>query len=338
MSEFASDVRLDHANTFGLPILAHRVATVTSELQLERLLTAYAPCDPLVILGGGSNVICAPVIDTPVCLMRLRGLRLLDGCRIEAAAGENWHDVVRFSVGQGLSGLEHLALIPGSVGAAPVQNIGAYGASLADVIETVLVFDRRQGQQRWLSRAECAFGYRDSVFKRSADVQRYVILRVRMTLRSDHALTATLYDDVSRELALMGVPGHSARQRFEAVVRVRRRKLPDVRRYGNVGSVFKNPLVSASQLDELMALMPDVRVYREQDGGIKVPAAALIDGCGWRGRRLTGVWCWPRQALVLVNAGVRDGHVLRDVMSAIAADVYRSYGIRLEPEPQFIGL
>ena len=330
------DVALDDCNTFGLAVTAERLVRVETMDDVAALGQRIAPDTPLHIIAGGSNVICAPRLRSLVCLVRLRGLRRVSDGVIEVAAGENWHNLVRYSVGLGLTGLERLALIPGSVGAAPVQNIGAYGGALDDVLEAVQVFDRHDRQIRWLSRADCEFAYRSSLFKRPQG-RHYLILGLRLRLVPDVRRTCEHYPDVALELERMGVPGDTARQRFEAVVRVRRRKLPDVRRYGNVGSVFKNPVVAPEHAEQLRQRLPQLATYPDPSGGVKLAAAALIDRCGWKGRVLDGVLVWPRQALVLVNAGVRDGNRLRAVMNAIAADVRREFGVSLEPEPQLLG-
>ena len=285
-----------------------------------------------VVLGQGSNVVLPERLDQPVVLAAWRGLELRvsgDDALLTCAAGENWHGVVRYSLGQGWAGLENLALIPGSAGAAPIQNIGAYGVELSDRVVEVRVFDRAENRQRDLTADACGFGYRDSLFK--ADPARYAVLSLtlrlarRMPMRFD-------YPDVERELRRQGVTQLTPRKVAEAVIRVRRRKLPDPRQWGNAGSFFKNPIVDPGQAERLARTEPGLASYPVA-GGVKLAAAQLIDRCGWKGRRRDGVGVWHRQPLVLVNFGTGSGPDFLALGEEVRRSVRERFGVDLELEP-----
>ncbi len=252
------------------------------------------------MLGGGSNVVLPARLDRPVVLMRNRGVELTPGsgglARLTVAAGECWHDVVRYALGRGYGGLENLALIPGSVGAAPIQNIGAYGVELADRFIAAEAFDRNSGRFVTLDRAACRFGYRDSVFKQP-DGAELIVTRVTLQVARRPTLV-TDYPDLAAELAAMGCSRPTAVAVAEAVIRVRRRKLPDPRRFGNAGSFFKNPVVSSATAATLAAREPGLVHYPAGSAQVKLSAAQLIDRCGWKGVRRGAVgvcrvrhWC-----------------------------------------------
>ena len=285
-----------------------------------------------VVLGQGSNVVLPERLDQPVVLAAWRGLELRvsgDDALLTCAAGENWHGVVRYSLGQGWAGLENLALIPGSAGAAPIQNIGAYGVELSERVVEVRVFDRAENRQRALTADACGFGYRNSLFK--ADPARYAVLSLtlrlarRMPMRFD-------YPDVERELRRQGVTQLTPRKVAEAVIRVRRRKLPDPRQWGNAGSFFKNPIVDPGQAERLARTEPGLASYPVA-GGVKLAAAQLIDRCGWKGRRRDGVGVWHRQPLVLVNFGTGSGPDFLALGEEVRRSVRERFGVDLELEP-----
>jgi UDP-N-acetylmuramate dehydrogenase len=252
---------------------------------------------------------------------------------VTAGSGESWHELVRWSIGRGLSGIENLALIPGTVGAAPIQNIGAYGTELAETLHTVHAVDRATGEALAMDAAQCELAYRDSVFKGPL-ADRLVITAVTL------ALTRTFrpvlgYPDVSRELAQMGARPTSASV-AEAVIRVRRRKLPSPRTLGNAGSFFKNPVIDAQSLARLRAVLPSLPARPAGDRS-RIPAAALIDACGYKGVRRGRVGVWFRQPLVLVNYGGATAHELLALADEIRASVANRFGVTLELEPSVIG-
>ena len=324
-------------NTLGVPCVAGDMRIVRDAGMLaEHVVKADARHTPTTIIGGGSNLVLRSRLPGLVLLLRIGGLTVerlaASRWRVTAGAGVSWQEVVRATLGRGIGGLENLILIPGTVGAAPLQNIGAYGRELADVVESVTAFDRRCGRFATLSAAECRFRYRDSRFQ-SEDAGRYVV--VRIALRLGHLAPHAGYPDVRRELARMGV-GATPVGIAEAVVRVRRRKLPDPRRVGNVGSFFKNPVLTPGQLDALRARLDiDAQPHGE---AYKVSAARLIDSAGWRGARHGAVQVWHRQPLVLINRGGATGHDVLDFAARISDDVMHKYGIAMHREPAVKGV
>ena len=326
-------------NTLRVECIADDIRLVRDEDDLaERIVHADRHQIPATIIGGGSNLVLRARLPGMAIVLKLQGAEFErlgdDDWRVAAAAGENWQTVVDGALQRGIGGLENRTLIPGSVGAAPVQNIGAYGRELSEVLEWVTVFDRQELRYSTLTGAQCAFGYRDSVFKRDS-LNRYVI--TRLALRLGRTVMVTDYPDVAREMAVHG--GAVDRNTVaDAVARVRRRKLPDPAQIGNVGSFFKNPVVSEAQLDGLRALV-DIDDYPApaQAVGRKIPAARLIDAAGWKGVRKNRVQVWPRQPLVLVNLGGATGAEVLDLATSIRDDVYRRYGVALELEPAVLG-
>jgi len=331
------------SNTLGVPATADRLEVVRNEAHLPALLAELRRTGgsevPVTVLGGGSNVVLLDRVPGTVLLMRTRGFRVTSGLEqsveITAAAGERWHDLVRFSLGQGFAGLENLALIPGSVGAAPIQNIGAYGVELADRFVRLVARNLRTGEQREFDRAACRFGYRDSIFKQVEGAD-WLILEV--TLRLQRNCPAVIdYPDLALELTRQGRRNPSAADIAEAVIRIRRRKLPDPRRFGNVGSFFKNPEVAPAQADALARRFPRLQQRPGSDGRVKLSAAQLIDGAGWKGRTAGPVAVWARQPLVLVNRGGARGRDVLALGEDIRRDVAERFGVVLELEPQVVG-
>lgn len=336
------DADLAPLNTFGLPAHAACLLRVGSVEQACELATAAVWVGmPRLVLGGGSNLILTGDFAGAVLKVEIDGRRLVaeiegeDGGAwiVEAGAGENWHDFVRWTLEQGWPGLENLSLIPGTVGAAPIQNIGAYGVEMVERFEALDALDLDSGEVREFRAADCAFGYRDSVFKREAG--RWLVLRVRFRLpRRWQAVTR--YADVAAELAARGIAEPSALDVSDAVIAIRRRKLPDPAEIGNAGSFFKNPVVDATAWAALAAAHPALPHYPQADGSVKLAAGWLIDQAGWKGRDLGPVGCYERQALVLVNRGGATGVDVERIARAIQDDVAARFGVRLEPEPVFV--
>ncbi|MBR0566819.1 UDP-N-acetylmuramate dehydrogenase [Azoarcus sp. L1K30] len=325
-------------NTFGLPARAARMVHVRSVADVRELLAeqGWSDADRLV-LGGGSNVILRGDFGGTVLKMEIGGRRLLredDSARIvEAGAGEPWHDFVRWTLAQGWPGLENLSLIPGTVGAAPIQNIGAYGLEMAERFESLDAISLTDGSERVFSAAECRFAYRDSVFKQQPG--RWLVTRVRFRLDRDWQ-PLLRYADVEQELAANGVTAPTALEISDAVIAIRRRKLPDPAEIGNAGSFFKNPVVDQLSCARLLAAHPEMPHYPQADGLIKLAAGWLIEQAGWKGRDLGAVGCYERQALVLVNRGGATGMDVERIATAIQTDVLSRFGLRLEPEPVFV--
>ncbi len=318
------------SNTLGVPCRVPHLEVVRREADLPAALARAGP--QALIVGGRSNLVLPERLLRPVLIVAWRGIRCRcrgDTVLLDAAAGESWHGLVRYSLGQGLGGLENLALIPGRVGAAPIQNIGAYGVELASRVDSVRVFDRDTGAVRALTAPECEFGYRDSIFRRNPGAM--VVLSVTLKLAAD-APAVLDYPDVATELARRSGAHVDARAVAEAIIRIRRRKLPDPRRCGNVGSFFKNPVVVADQAAALRAEEPALVAYPAA-GGVKLAAAQLIDLCGWKGRQVGDVAVWRRQPLVLVNRGRASGRDFLRLSEQIAESVQRRFGVSLEYEP-----
>jgi UDP-N-acetylmuramate dehydrogenase len=334
-----TEFSLRRFNTFGIDCKARTYLSVTSAGCLAALRNdAALSAMPRLVLGGGSNIVLTGDYDGLVLHMCNRGIDILDADEdvtyVRAAAGESWHGFVEWTLAHGLNGLENLSLIPGSVGAAPIQNIGAYGVEVKDAIESLRYVDLDSGAIEALANADCAFGYRDSVFKHRLR-DRCVILDV--TFRFPKAWRPNLgYADVAQELAAQGIAAPTARDIGAAVVAIRTRKLPDPAVIGNAGSFFKNPIVAAAQRDALLAQHPQLVSYAQPDGSFKLAAGWLIDQCGWKGRTLGAAGVYPKQALVLVNNGGASGRDIVALAEAIQRDVLERFGVRLEPEPVFV--
>jgi UDP-N-acetylmuramate dehydrogenase len=352
------NVPLQPYNTFHIVAKAHTLVRIASTSDLLQLLAdPVLGQAPKFILGGGSNIVLTGDVKAVVLKVEIKGLRVLEDTPrawiVEAGAGENWHDFVAWTLAQGLPGLENLALIPGTVGAAPVQNIGAYGVELQDRFESLDAVDLQTGQTFTLNAAQCAFDYRDSVFKHApapADVAsgrssglglagRALITCVRFRLPKPWKPVMG-YLDIEKKQVQAGVTSPTAQQLFEWICEIRRAKLPDPAMIGNAGSFFKNPTVTPEQCADIIARDPKIVHYRLADGRVKLAAGWLIDACGWKGKSVGQAGVYEKQALVLVNRGVSvsgsDGATGGEVMTlakAIQTSVYERFGILLEAEP-----
>lgn len=323
-------------NTLRVPSRAGRLVVVRDEAALAALTGAASLP---TVLGGGSNVVLRRHLPGLVCLIRLRGVRVDPGpggaSEVTAAAGENWHELVRYCLGRGLAGLENLALIPGSVGAAPIQNIGAYGVELSERLVRLRAMNLTTGATRTFRPEDCQFGYRHSVFKTPAGAG-WVILSVTLRL---HARVEPMlaYPDLQEAVDRLGWPAPTPVQVAEAVIRVRRRKLPDPARVGNVGSFFKNPELPEATARALQQRHPGLSLRPGGVGCLKLSAAQLIDACGWKGHRRGAVAVWQRQPLVLVHWGGGTGADVLALGEDIRRDVAERFGVELTLEPQVLG-
>jgi UDP-N-acetylmuramate dehydrogenase len=324
-------------NTFGIDASAQAYVQVASieTLQAIRREPALAGM-PRLVLGGGSNILLTRDFPGLVLHMCNRGIAVVaedeDAVYVHAAAGEAWHQLVEWTLVQGFGGLENLSLIPGSVGAAPIQNIGAYGAELKDCFHSITAFDFNSGQTFTLNKAECQFGYRDSIFKHSLR-ESTVILDVTLALPK-HWQPNLAYAELAQALQGRAMP--TARDISDAVIEIRRRKLPDPSVIGNAGSFFKNPVIAKEQHTALLARFPQLVSHAQADGSCKLAAGWLIDQCGWKGKSSGRAGVYPKQALVLVNLGGASGAEVQQLAAAIQADVLARFGVMLEPEPVFI--
>jgi UDP-N-acetylmuramate dehydrogenase len=349
------NVPLQAFNTFHIVAKAHALARITTEADVQALLADPEwSLSPKFVLGGGSNIVLTGDVKQLVLKVEVKGRRLLEETTkafiVEAGAGENWHDFVAWTLAQGYPGLENMALIPGTVGASPVQNVGAYGVELQDRFDSLDAIDLQTGQLFTLNAGQCAFGYRDSIFKHASaadagsDQQaiglknRALILRVRFSLPKPWKPVLG-YADIERKMLENNCTHPTAGQLFDWVCDIRRTKLPDPDVVGNAGSFFKNPTVTPEQCADIIARDPKVVHYPLSDGSIKLAAGWLIDSCGWRGKSVGQAGVYEKQALVLVNrGGVRDsdgatGGEVMTLARAIQTSVYERFGILLEPEP-----
>jgi UDP-N-acetylmuramate dehydrogenase len=339
------NVSLAPHNTFGIVAKARTLVRVKGEEDVRALLARQdLAAEPKFVLGGGSNIVLTGDVNRAVVLkVEIAGRRVVSederAAVLEFGAGEVWHDAVTWSLDQGFAGLENLALIPGTVGASPVQNIGAYGVELQDVFESLDAVDLATGRVFTLDSRQCAFGYRDSVFKHAPAKDkdfglagRALILRVRVRLRKPWKPVLG-YLDLQRKMAETGVAEPTARQVYDWVCAIRSAKLPDPRVIGNAGSFFKNPTVTPEQCQDIIGREPNIVHYPMPDGTIKLAAGWLIDACGWKGKSVGKAGVYEKQALVLVNRGGATGGEVVTLARAIQTSVYERFGIRLEPEP-----
>lgn len=335
------NARLDGFNTFGVAATARELLQVEDTTVLPQLFAAMADdAASTLVMGGGSNLLFAADPPGVVLMLCNRDMAITgeDAGRIivRAGAGAGWHRFVLWTLADGLCGLENLALIPGTVGAAPIQNIGAYGVEVGQYIHAVEAFDRDRMDFVRLTAHECAFGYRDSLFRRHPE--RHVVTAVEFAL-ARHAAPRLQYAGLATELAAMGVHGTpAAPQVAEAVMRLRRRKLPDPARLGNAGSFFKNPIVPAAMAAGLRSHHAGMPLHPGPDADSrKLSAAWLIEQCGWRGYREGDTGVAAAHALVLVNHGQASGRELLGLARRIGVSVQARFGVTLEPEPHIVG-
>ncbi|TZF89157.1 UDP-N-acetylmuramate dehydrogenase [Cognatilysobacter lacus] len=333
------DADLRALNTFGVAARAPWLVDVAHASMLPAAFASAPMAEgaPLV-LGGGSNILFVDAPPGPVLRLSGTAIRVLadddEDVRLYADAGVEWHALVMRALDDGFTGLENLALIPGTVGAAPIQNIGAYGVEVGECIDAVQVFEPATGLALRLPREACAFAYRDSLFKR--EPSRYVVTGVEFRLQRNGAPNLS-YAGLGDELAARGIASPTARDVSNAVIAIRRRKLPDPSVIGNAGSFFKNPIVPAARAEELAAAHARLPVFPAGQGLAKLSAAWLIDNCGLRGYRSGDAGVSAGHALVLVNHGGATGRELLDVARHVASVVRERHGVGLEPEPRMVG-
>ncbi len=290
-----------------------------------------------LVIGGGSNMLFTQDQDRDVIVINTKGKQLIEESEsyvdIQIEAGEAWHDLVMWAVSQGYGGIENMALIPGKCGAAPMQNIGAYGREIKDVFVALEAYDKVNDSVFSLNNEECEFGYRDSIFK-NALRDKAVILSITLRLTKDgYHLLNTSYGAIEQRLESKRKSLHPTIQDIaEAVIEIRQSKLPDPTQLPNAGSFFKNPILERTQVEELLLTYPDMPNYVVDADYMKLPAGWLIDRAGWRGRRIGDVGTYEHQALVLVNHGSPSGQNIIDFARQIQKSVYDKYGVEIEPE------
>lgn len=326
---------LRELNTFGLDCTAEALVELSNAAQLPVIAADTSLPRPFHVLGGGSNVLLTAPLRGTVLLNRIRGIEKIsedaESLSLRVGAGESWHELVQYAIGNALGGIENLALIPGTVGAAPIQNIGAYGVEVKDAISEVQAWHWERGEMISLRGDECRFGYRDSIFKQELK-GKVVVTHVCFRL-SKHPKLHTEYGAIRDELAIMGAEP-SVQSIAQAVINIRRSKLPDPAQIGNAGSFFKNPTVSESDFEMLRTRFPLMPFYSLPDGNVKLPAGWLIEHCGWKGFREGDTGIHAKQALVLVNYGSATGEKVWALSERIIESVRAEFGISLEREVQ----
>jgi UDP-N-acetylmuramate dehydrogenase len=333
MPQVTENASLKAYNTFGIDARARWLSSFSSQEELSEALSDQ----PLLILGGGSNILFTRDFRGLVLRNQIKGIGLVREDEhyvyVRAGAGENWHGFVQYALQRNWAGVENLSLIPGSVGAAPMQNIGAYGVEIKEVFHELSAYHLAERKVYTFSLNDCAFGYRESVFKRQYKGQ-YVILDVTFRLHKQPTFH-TAYGAIGEELERMGVKELSIQAISQAVIRIRQSKLPDPAETGNAGSFFKNPTVTGEAFSALQQAFPGIVGY-VADAGVKLAAGWLIEQCGWKGYRKGDAGCHARQALVLVNYGHARGAEIYDLSEAILASVKAKFGVELEREVNII--
>ena len=326
------NISLRPYNTFGMDVTAEGFVTLNDVAEIP----AIAALSPVRhVLGGGSNVLLTKPVDGLVILNRLKGIEVIkeDAAHVwvKAGAGEVWHDLVQYAIGNNFGGIENLALIPGTVGASPIQNIGAYGVEVRETISMVYGWHWDDGRHIELSNEQCRFGYRDSIFKQELK-DKILVTSVVFKLYK-HPEFRTSYGAITQELAVMGLET-SVKNIAQAVINIRRSKLPDPAVIGNAGSFFKNPAILKTQYDILHQKYPQLPAYPVDDIRVKVPAGWLIEHCGWKGRRIADAGVHAKQALVLVNYAHATGLEILNLSEEVIQSVKAEFGIELEREVQ----
>ncbi len=335
MIRIEENISLQPFNTFGVGATAERLAILSDTGDFDELLNSGRTRDINLILGGGSNILLVNDVPGLTLINRIAGIEIVEGNEdavlVEVLGGTVWHDLVEWSLVNDLGGIENLSLIPGSAGAAPIQNIGAYGVELQMVFERLEAVEVRTGQLKTFSKTDCRFGYRHSVFKNFPRNQFFITkVFLRLTKRN-HRLHLD-YGAIRQMLEQTGVKNPTIQDIGKAVVAIRRSKLPDPAVLGNAGSFFKNPEISTAEFERLQQLFPGIVHFPGSNGKIKLSAGWLIEQCGWKGRRVGDVGCFEKQALVLVNYGAGRGADVARLAEMVAGDVKTRFGIELRPE------
>jgi UDP-N-acetylmuramate dehydrogenase len=337
--QIQENISLKPFNTFGIDVLAKYFVSFSNADELAELLSfKLQTANYKLILGGGSNILLTKNVDGLVLKNDIKGVEVVkeDAMHVyvKAGAGENWHQLVQYCVKQNWAGVENLSLIPGNVGASPMQNIGAYGVEIKDVFYALEAYHIAEGKVYTFSLNDCEFGYRESVFKRKLKDQ-FIILSVTYRLNKKPSFH-TSYGAINEELHKMGVKDLSIQAIAQAVINIRSSKLPDPKKIGNAGSFFKNPEINASQFQLLKLEYPQIIGYPLDNGNVKLAAGWLIEQCGWKGFRRGDVGCHAKQALVLVNYGNASGKEIYDLSEEILISVQEKFGVLLEREVNII--
>lgn len=339
MNPFLKNYSLKDLNTMKIDVNARFYVEVKSVEQLCNLLKSDIAEPPFYVLGGGSNVLFLRDFEGTILHINIKGKKVLkedeDSVFIKVSAGENWHEFVLYALRNNYGGIENLSLIPGKVGASPMQNIGAYGVELKDVFESLEALEISSQKIKTFSRQECNFGYRDSVFKNVLK-NKYIITSVTFRLSKRNHTLKTEYGAIRSRLDEMGITHPNIQQISQAVIDIRNSKLPNPAEIPNAGSFFKNPTISKDFFSVLKDKYPDIKGYPIEDGKIKVPAAWLIEKSGWKAYKNDSVGVHEKQALVLINHHEANGLDVYNLSQEILEDVHRKFGIQLEREVNII--
>jgi UDP-N-acetylmuramate dehydrogenase len=333
-------ISLKSLNSFGINAQARYYIRInTTQTLLNLLAHSPFPTMPRLVLGGGSNILLLNNFEGIVIHMAINGIATVKENKehvwVQAGAGVNWHQLVLHCVANDYAGIENLSLIPGTVGAAPMQNIGAYGVELSDIFESLDALEIRSGKIHTFHQTACSFGYRESIFK-NALKEQYIILNVILKLNKKPSFQVS-YGDIQSTLEAMKIRKLSIKAVSDAIICLRQNKLPDLAQLGNAGSFFKNPVITQAQFNELQTQYPQIPGYKQSDSQVKVPAAWLIEQCGWKGTKRGSVGVHKQQALVLIHYGGGTGQDIYQLAQDIQRSVKDQFSIELIPEVQLIG-
>lgn len=328
-----NNIPLKEFNTFGIQSIAKRFARFSSKEELDEILTQRNG-DTLLILGGGSNILFTKDVEGLVLRNEIKGFEIIeendDYAIVKSGAGEVWHEFVLKCISHDLGGVENLSLIPGSVGASPMQNIGAYGIEIKDVFQSLEAYEIETGEIRTFNHEGCKFGYRESVFKRALK-GKFIIISVSFKLNKHHQINSS-YGAINTELENKGIQNPTIKDISNAVIAIRSSKLPNPKEIGNAGSFFKNPVVSIDVLKSIQNNYDNVPNYPAESGNVKLAAGWLIEQAGWKGKTISTYGVHKNQALVLVNYSDSKGSDIYDLSSQIIADIKEKFDVELERE------
>ena len=332
--QIQQNISLKPYNTFGIDVPAEQFVSVHSIEELIFVLKEHKNT-PKLILGGGSNMLLTQPVKGLIIHLNLKGKSIVyedeTNVHIKGQAGENWHEFVLWCLNNNYGGIENLSLIPGNLGTAPIQNIGAYGVELKDTMISCDVLNLNDYSVKTLSNQECEFGYRDSIFK-GKEKGNYIILSVTLQLSKKNHIIRTDYGAIANELDNMGIISPSIKDVSNAVIKIRQSKLPDPKKIGNSGSFFKNPIISNEHYNSLKSLFPDIPSYTVSQKAVKIPAGWLIEKAGFKGKTLGNYGVHKKQALVLVNYGGAKGSDILELAHLIQKTIYRIFNIEIETE------
>lgn len=335
MSNQNLDLSLKEFNTFGIDVSAKKIVYLNELKQLDKI----SNLKDSFIIGGGSNILLTKDVEKTVVINQTKGICTVkedeNFIELAVASGEDWHEFVMYCIQKGYGGIENMSLIPGSVGAAPMQNIGAYGREIKDVLTYVNAVDLDTLEMKKFTNEECEFGYRESIFKKSAKGNYFIVdVGIRLT-KKNHQIN-TSYGDIEKWLNTNQIESPKIKDVSNAVIAIRKSKLPDPNDLGNSGSFFKNPIISSTHFKDLIKKFPSIKSYPVSDQEVKVPAGWLIESLGWKGKRVGNTGSHQNQALVLVNYGNATGSEVKKLAEDIKKSVWNTYQIQLETEVNII--